>query len=635
MIPDYRKDATIVYRFTTRDAEGEPTTLSGSPTIAVYKEGSTSEVTTGLTLTADYDGVTGLNQIAIVTTDAFYEADKDYAIVLTAGTVDSVAVSGEVVHQFSLEKQTIADVSGLSTLDAADIRAAVGLNAANLDTQLSDIDDAAVGAESAASAAAADAALIEDRLTAARAGYIDKLNVSGTLAHSDAADTYKADVSGLSTFDASTDKVAVESIDTNAIDAPSISSAAVNKIQAGLSTLTAAGVWAHNTRTLSSFGTLVSDTVAAVWANATRTLSSFGFTVATNNDSNITSIKAKTDSLDFTGQSGMLKSESTNMRGTDNALLAASSDLVAIKSVTDTLDTMIEDSKYTVAALENAPSGGGGGGLTAEQIRAAIGLATANLDTQLSSIKTDTGNIVTGADAIVQKTNNLTFTGTNVNATLPLLQSSSTTLSVTALSNAYIALGMSQADLDSQLAAILSATGSVVGAHTVTVDAGLQNATVIFRANNNIVAVGMTDTGGTVTVGLDAGVFDMIITASGYHNYYEQVTVSEEATLTVTLSQVVVPSSDTDLVTIYGYTRKNGIPDEDVTIWITPVSTDLQIAFNKTPIQTTSDANGMFSFVNMLPSTTYSIQAGSTPVQFKTTEVDIQRVPRYFTYVKN
>jgi len=37
------------------------------------------------------------------------------------------------------------------------------------------------------------------RLTAARAGYLDKLNVSGTLAHSDAAATYKADVSALAT----------------------------------------------------------------------------------------------------------------------------------------------------------------------------------------------------------------------------------------------------------------------------------------------------------------------------------------------------------------------------------------------------------------------------------------------------
>ena len=38
-----------------------------------------------------------------------------------------------------------------------------------------------------------------DRLTAARASYLDKLNVSGALAHSDAADSYKADVSSLAT----------------------------------------------------------------------------------------------------------------------------------------------------------------------------------------------------------------------------------------------------------------------------------------------------------------------------------------------------------------------------------------------------------------------------------------------------
>jgi hypothetical protein len=41
---------------------------------------------------------------------------------------------------------------------------------------------------------------LANRLTADRAGYLDKLNVSGTLAHSEAADTYKADVSGLSTL---------------------------------------------------------------------------------------------------------------------------------------------------------------------------------------------------------------------------------------------------------------------------------------------------------------------------------------------------------------------------------------------------------------------------------------------------
>lgn len=45
------------------------------------------------------------------------------------------------------------------------------------------------------------------------------------------------------------------------------------------STLDAAGVWAYATRTLSSFGSLVSDIVTAVWGAATRTLSAFGFSV--------------------------------------------------------------------------------------------------------------------------------------------------------------------------------------------------------------------------------------------------------------------------------------------------------------------------------------------------------------------
>jgi hypothetical protein len=42
-------------------------------------------------------------------------------------------------------------------------------------------------------------ALTAQGLTSARAGYLDKLNVSGALAHSDAASTYQADISGLLT----------------------------------------------------------------------------------------------------------------------------------------------------------------------------------------------------------------------------------------------------------------------------------------------------------------------------------------------------------------------------------------------------------------------------------------------------
>jgi hypothetical protein len=80
----------------------------------------------------------------------------------------------------------------------------------------------------------ADVSTLESRLSSARAGYLDKLNVSGTIAHSDAAATYKADVSGVST-------------------------------------LTAQQVWEYVTRELTSAGS-GGATAQEVWEYATRAL---------------------------------------------------------------------------------------------------------------------------------------------------------------------------------------------------------------------------------------------------------------------------------------------------------------------------------------------------------------------------
>lgn len=83
---------------------------------------------------------------------------------------------------------------------------------------------------------------------------------------------------------------------------------------------------------------------------------------------------------------------------------ANSTQLSAIKTVTDHIATGMElDSgnyRFTVAALANAPSGGGGG-LDAAGVRSAIGLASANLDTQLGTIY---GKIDTEVAAIQAKT---------------------------------------------------------------------------------------------------------------------------------------------------------------------------------------------------------------------------------------
>jgi hypothetical protein len=63
---------------------------------------------------------------------------------------------------------------------------------------------------------------------------------------------------------------------------------AITAIQAGLSTLTAAQVWAYSTRKLSSFGTLVADIATAVWAAVTRTLTqSIGAVTITSGGTNV------------------------------------------------------------------------------------------------------------------------------------------------------------------------------------------------------------------------------------------------------------------------------------------------------------------------------------------------------------
>lgn len=229
---DFDASSVIYGKFTTfRPSTGAAYALAGTPALSVYKDNSTTQSTTGVTLTADFDSVTGLNHFAIDTSadGTFYAAGSFFDIVITTGTVDSVSVVGSVVGRFTIRKnsalkpttagraldvspggeagldwanigspttvvglsgttvKTATDVetdtadiqsrlpaalvsgridasvgamaanvitaaataadfttevtAGLSTLDAAGVRTAVGLASANLDTQLGAIDD--------------------------------------------------------------------------------------------------------------------------------------------------------------------------------------------------------------------------------------------------------------------------------------------------------------------------------------------------------------------------------------------------------------------------------------------------------------------------------------------------------------
>src|SRR5262245_8930086 len=100
---DYAAGGTIDFAFTTRRfSTGAPFTLAGTPAVSVYKGSSNAQSTTGVTLTADFDSVTGLNHVTIDTSadGTFYADGSQFDVVITTGTVDSVSVVGEVVGRF-------------------------------------------------------------------------------------------------------------------------------------------------------------------------------------------------------------------------------------------------------------------------------------------------------------------------------------------------------------------------------------------------------------------------------------------------------------------------------------------------------------------------------------------------------
>lgn len=101
----YLPGAVIYLAFNSHQADGTPIALLGTPAAAVYRDGSLTENTTGLTLTVNFDGRVGYNVLTIDTNadPAFYQSEGQYRVVMTAGTVDSKSVVGSQVASFSLQ----------------------------------------------------------------------------------------------------------------------------------------------------------------------------------------------------------------------------------------------------------------------------------------------------------------------------------------------------------------------------------------------------------------------------------------------------------------------------------------------------------------------------------------------------
>lgn len=206
-------------------------------------------------------------------------------------------------------------------------------------------------------------------------------------------------ISSLNDFDPSTDSVA------NVTTVGSVTSAVTTSNASDVTAIKAVTDNLPDSGALTSLATAASVSALNDFDPTTQTVTTDAASrAASQADVSSLATAASISSLnDFDPASDAVANVTTVSSVTNAVTTSNAADVTAIKSVTDKIDTaLVQDGsvyQYTTNALENAPSGGGGG-LTQADVRAAVGLASANLDTQLSTIDTvvDAVLVDTGTD---------------------------------------------------------------------------------------------------------------------------------------------------------------------------------------------------------------------------------------------
>lgn len=351
---DYDAGGTLHSKFTTyRPSTGAPFTLAGTPALSVYKDGSVTQSTAGITLTADFDGVAGLHHVAVDTSadGTFYSAGSHFEIVITTGTVDGVSVVGSCVASFSLRKDSaLKPTVAARTLDVSATGEA-GLDWANIGSPTTAVNLSATNID-------------VDQVVASVTGAVG--SVTGAVGS--VTGNVGGNVNG-----------SVASVGAGGITASSIAADAI-----GASELAADAV---------------TEIAGAVWAVATRELTS-GANIALAKGVGVTGF----NDLDAAGVRGAVGLASANL---DTQIAAVQSDTNDIQTrlpaalVSGRIDASVgamAANTLTASALASdavTEIQTGLSTLDAAGIRTAVGLASANLDTQLGAINSKTTNLPT------------------------------------------------------------------------------------------------------------------------------------------------------------------------------------------------------------------------------------------------
>lgn len=414
--------ASVLYtKFTTyRPSTGAPFTLAGTPVVSVYKDGSLTQSTAGITLTVDFDGLTGLHHLAIDTSadGTFYSAGSHFEAVITTGTVDSVSVVGSCVASFSLRKDsalkaTVAgrtlDVSagGEAGLDWANIGSpttAVNLSATNID-----VDQVVASVSGAVGSVTGAVGSVTGNVGGNVNGSVATVNAlaANSITAAAAAADFGTEVgtavwaTATRELTAGTNIVLAKGVGVtgfNDLDAAGVRGA-VGLASANLDTQIGTLATAANLATVAGY---LDTEIAAILADTNELQTDWANGGRLDLILDARASQASVDTIDGIVDSILVDTAEIGAAGAGLTALASAANLAtltgyvdtevaAIKAVTDKLDGTLELTSdgqiFTAAALQNAPTSSGG--LDAAGVRAAIGLASANLDTQLADLPTN------------------------------------------------------------------------------------------------------------------------------------------------------------------------------------------------------------------------------------------------------
>lgn len=367
-------------------------------------------------------------------------------------------------------------------------------------------------------------------------------------------------------------------IETDAISADSLKADAITEI--------ATGVWALATRQLTSAQTFnltgnitgnLTGTVGTVNAFAANSITAaaaatdFGTEMATAVWALGTRTLSLTQNFDNSGQwtgdivGGMTGSINGTVGGIAtggittlsfapsaiNAAAIASNAITAAKIATDAIGA----AQLAADAVTEIQSGLST--LTAPGVRTAVGLASANLDTQLAAVQADTDNIQSRLPAALVSGRMDSSVGAM--AANVLTASALATDAVTEISDAVRAGITTDHGVGSYVDTGGGGTGGLnpITIHVTDGSGDIQNARVRVYNGSILIVDETSDVSGDISSSADDGTFTLIAAADGYSNYSAPITVSGSGAFTVTMTAVAplpAPSSP-DLCTVGGYIR--------------------------------------------------------------------------------